>query len=740
MSVLNATPLLYIGDIDYFVPAPLTTLRAMEPTPMNRSAVDPRPLPLVSALKPKGGFVNCFFRFVKNTAFGAYRLVFWNGTESSCNGEACAVDEVPQIIPEAVVDDRLERYSPRNRQLLEMTQDAWDMDMLPHIQPQHISLRSSMLRGVGFQVDHLAILWCRQALSVVHSVMDQLSDLPSTHDGGRGKQFHRVTLPLLVPTVGSVAEDVPLWINVTEDPGSVSYFLKGVVKRKFLTLPPASTVSNVSDDGAGGAPQLIPPIAAIMRRTAAHAMWKQGAKAERQEMVDLFDASASGGPKETDIAAAVVSGFRLGWVVVSSLVFVTQRLQTIGLVYTLICCMSLAVPILERLSLDPSVTRSNIHDSTGKRPVLPDWFRVASPSVHLLSGFWYRVIAATMGEVLLGTVCEFLCEGLPFGKLLGLPRSSRALLNVVTVSAVVVSVVCHFELAGQVEIISVAGPLLEWTASYGLAILLWVLVGILLTMGRQLASLVCAPVLLIKNLLRKTKEEVSDVEAIRKARVAAAAAAASGVQRASVWSYLSGVDNSHVATIHRPSAVYLTMLAISPLLPIALVFGLSASSIGESPAPVLMKGLCAANVALYGFAVIAWLVTALVPATSARSPLWFRGGSATARKVPAFSADFALTMAAALSWPILVLAYPSFEFSLTMLFEDIVPLKVVSVWLHSYGFGVLSDVLAAQHHRIATMHANAMLVSGVTGLFGPGMMYVSATLYLTVVFLVITRR
>lgn len=66
-----------------------------------------------------------------------------------------------------------------------ITEDDWNLHMMPFIEPQFLSIRTYQLKEIGAPVDHLAILWCYQFLSTVLEGMRQLSirDDSNPNDG-----------------------------------------------------------------------------------------------------------------------------------------------------------------------------------------------------------------------------------------------------------------------------------------------------------------------------------------------------------------------------------------------------------------------------------------------------------------------------------------------------------------------------------------------------------------------------
>lgn len=59
-----------------------------------------------------------------------------------------------------------------------ITQENWEKEILPYHEPVHITLRTSQLSEVGFPVDHFAVVWCYDLLSVIHDGLRVLARKP----------------------------------------------------------------------------------------------------------------------------------------------------------------------------------------------------------------------------------------------------------------------------------------------------------------------------------------------------------------------------------------------------------------------------------------------------------------------------------------------------------------------------------------------------------------------------------
>eukprot|EP00597_Dinobryon_sp_UTEXLB2267_P001896 CAMPEP_0170070764 /NCGR_PEP_ID=MMETSP0019_2-20121128/8932_1 /TAXON_ID=98059 /ORGANISM="Dinobryon sp., Strain UTEXLB2267" /LENGTH=949 /DNA_ID=CAMNT_0010279121 /DNA_START=35 /DNA_END=2881 /DNA_ORIENTATION=- len=64
-----------------------------------------------------------------------------------------------------------------------VNKESWNIDMVPYIEPQFLSLRSMQLQGVELPIDHFAIVWCYQLLHVVLKGMRTITNNVNAEDG-----------------------------------------------------------------------------------------------------------------------------------------------------------------------------------------------------------------------------------------------------------------------------------------------------------------------------------------------------------------------------------------------------------------------------------------------------------------------------------------------------------------------------------------------------------------------------
>lgn len=786
------------GDIDYFVSAPLTLLRAMDPIIHNVSAEEPKAKPIVSALKPKGGFVNFFYRKAKYIASGVWSR--WTGAEEAIDpSEQMEEERFGQSVCSAhsgnncasaydVMHIYGQRYSPKDTQRLQLSSELWSADVVSYIEPQHFALRTSMLSGVGFQVDHLAVLWCHQVLSVVLKAMRQLDSVPSSHYRTPDGLVHRIGLPLrgvdsrtITPNGSATVDDDPcIWLTVPDESSAKQHILKGIVKRRYTYVEPG-----VSDHGSEKCLEttdlVISPVAAIMRRNALHNIWRRAAFDERDEIIHFFN---SGGdikyfPEKGILAAAhssmrmFVAKLQMGWMVAASLIFITQRLHSIIVCYVVICGLALTAGVLERMSSSKTVKVSTATLDASHRLVFAEWMRLSHPDVHWMGEFCRCCIAVALGERLAGAFASLVCKAPPFGSMTSVSLSMRALLNVVVL---ILALLCFSSMVGYIQLntstaLHSLGPMLEWTTAYALALFLWVLTGLVLLLVR--ATVISCGYYPLERLIGIARQPAieTNVEVMRRAPLAAAAAASSSDGRVGMLSYLRGECQVNELPMQRPSSLRFVLLLLLPL-PLAVAFILMLSSWVECSFELPwiscfawfysditpMRILCSNVFVLYPTFFVVWLASVIIPTGSSRAPQWASGAldNKSAEKLdrrhPALAPGI-LLLASSVTWPILLLAYPSFDFAFSYLFSGAtLPIVLKILWRlvvqmliyaidRSGCFGNISlfhETLEAKPSDF--VNRNFARFTKVFEVFGPGMVYVVLSLYVSVLFLVIMRR
>lgn len=72
-----------------------------------------------------------------------------------------------------------------------LTVESWFADIASYDEPNHISVRTSQLESLGFQVDHYAVLWCYELVSLLSSCMKAVLTTKPTNDNS-DFQLHRL--------------------------------------------------------------------------------------------------------------------------------------------------------------------------------------------------------------------------------------------------------------------------------------------------------------------------------------------------------------------------------------------------------------------------------------------------------------------------------------------------------------------------------------------------------------------
>jgi hypothetical protein len=169
----------------------LTHLQVIAPRPLNTSAEAPTPVKVRDLFRPKGGWVRYGFNklysliFSSNNSTSSPSLTI----EDSSAEVVTPVDETdefsfanstPPVSPPQPPPAAASVAPEVARTIYDVTKEHWAAHMVPYAEPQHLSFRTSQIVGIGFPVDHLAILWCKQVLSVTTKLMKKLSKLPTT--------------------------------------------------------------------------------------------------------------------------------------------------------------------------------------------------------------------------------------------------------------------------------------------------------------------------------------------------------------------------------------------------------------------------------------------------------------------------------------------------------------------------------------------------------------------------------
>jgi hypothetical protein len=830
-------------------------------------------VPVLKALKPKGGFVRYFYGKARALALDVGRTVekrFFPDSklfqdDVSAPGNASEASNAAAgshtAEGETGAGGRV-RYNARDTFRLSVSEEQWSRDMALHAEPQYVSLRTGMMANLGFVVDHDALLWCSQLVSSVLGITKQLIDVPKT----RG---HRIGLPLVTLSPpgdqdrhresaslddddmdGAAPSDDPnIWIDVPDEKGATVHDLRGVISPRYAVidaslLPANSSAKELSDfvlkarkQGTRSRkelrlPQVIEPVAAAVRRHSTYLVWKRAAENERAAIMDFFESprTAAGGSTNhsilaqlSQLTAVMIRKAKAGWLAVALIVFGAQKLHTIIVSYLFIACLVLTVPVLRRASLSgvsQSETTSDSHRNRLERADdswfdrLQRWLVVSQPSVHLHLAFINKGIVTLLGETWF--------PRLFFGPL-RFPMQPRGAQDIpavvwknalIQLSVILLAVIYSDAVAiDRVKLLHIIGPIFGTALSYSLGLLLWVFVGVVIialqgtidvAFHRPMAAIAR---LFTRSHASKVNEGGIDVEALKRARRADDPSSAKSSE--SILSYLFG--DCHDG-LRRPSALRLLSSAIvftgfSTLLILVatsemgsvgvktayrtLSFSRLSSFLTGSEASLIMRVLCAFILLMYPVFIGFWLYNLAVPIKRGCAPHWLsdakRGAtpapsssifsdgsewddSAPKRRRKQYTQDGSyentndiMAYSLALTLPVLVFAYPCFEFSMETLCSGATVPYVVETCLVAIArvlFNLLSSspirpqvmaLLSEQGFDVSgstvfnpkpffTAHRNAPVLRELNEIFGPGMIYVAAALYFCTLFLIIIRR
>ena len=235
--------------------------------------------------------------------------------------------------------------------LRSITLEQWMDDTRPHRPPRVLTLRTVQLAGVGYPIDHLALLWCHELLSVVTSALYKLRWSPSESvlglNGSSADVDHREKLNVsdtINSKVGTCEDTNECLGNSTTPEAEMKDILQryggsGVQERNLEKLFPLK-----SEFYPRGVPDgLVPPLEAALRREARFKQWSRAGDVEREYFKTLL------GPK-----LGILDSLASIWVV--AVVYVTSHLSTILICYILLCMLVMLVPVLRGLcNLKPMV-------------------------------------------------------------------------------------------------------------------------------------------------------------------------------------------------------------------------------------------------------------------------------------------------------------------------------------------------------------------------------------------------
>lgn len=154
----------------------LTHLQIIAPRPQNISSEFPTPVKVRDLVRPKGGWVRYGFNWI-------YKMIWGNSNSSASTisiSESIANDTDEFSFNSTPTSNVPESAPQVARTVYDVTSDQWSTHMVSYVEPQHLSFRTSQVSDIGFQVDHQAMLWCQQVLSVTTKLMKKLTKVDVT--------------------------------------------------------------------------------------------------------------------------------------------------------------------------------------------------------------------------------------------------------------------------------------------------------------------------------------------------------------------------------------------------------------------------------------------------------------------------------------------------------------------------------------------------------------------------------
>lgn len=463
------------GEIDMEVPTPLTSLMGLAPRPQNTSMEQPEPQKLSTFLKPKGGYVRWFFvnifalpRYVTGLAD---RLFQW-----TMGPKAATVSHATSNSSDTAVDGAEEQAASSNssasapdviRRMEDISQDHWNTHIKPYLEPQHVSVRTTQLAGVGFPVDHKALLWCHQVVQTTTRLMARLAAAPSdvTLSGAElTTQIVKMKSSYTLPTwpaaadvgTGSCAQDVE------DESGASAATCEGGVD----VIP-------------------IAPVQEELRRDAAKQFFMRVAlDDERQYMLDLLTGARADIPDQRSMWGNVFGSLH-----VLSLALVTAHLTTVLTCYVAISLFVMATFVLYYTSAKSKWSVTTITHLYLTRDLVSE-MTLLLPENHLFLNSFADINMAILPSFLSS---HFVVAG---GQ--GTKNMSSAAI-VVFLAAALIHVIRSSQ--SPIEFVRYNGLFVQWVVSYGAALALQLCVLVTLYAIRFMINTIYS---VLKTVLRAT--------------------------------------------------------------------------------------------------------------------------------------------------------------------------------------------------------------------------------------------
>ena len=171
----NVTVLSFTGgEVDTHVRPELTNVFDVSARPKNITFAK-------QVVKPSGVVTLSLFSYVKKQIWEYGRqlfssLFFASSSNTTSLNSTLANGNNSSAVPSVVVEPPLTEAPLINSSspFAAITAERWFKDMAAYEDPHHISIRTTQMADVGFQIDHYAILWCYQFVSATNTAIKSI--------------------------------------------------------------------------------------------------------------------------------------------------------------------------------------------------------------------------------------------------------------------------------------------------------------------------------------------------------------------------------------------------------------------------------------------------------------------------------------------------------------------------------------------------------------------------------------
>eukprot|EP01033_Poteriospumella_lacustris_P000864 gene864-618_t len=171
----NVTVLSFTGgEVDTHVRPELTNVFDVSARPKNITFAK-------QVVKPSGVVTLSLFSYVKKQIWEYGRqlfssLFFASSSNTTSSNSTLANGNNSSAVPSVVVEPPLAEAPLINSSspFAAITAERWFKDMAAYEDPHHISIRTTQMADVGFQIDHYAILWCYQFVSATNTAIKSI--------------------------------------------------------------------------------------------------------------------------------------------------------------------------------------------------------------------------------------------------------------------------------------------------------------------------------------------------------------------------------------------------------------------------------------------------------------------------------------------------------------------------------------------------------------------------------------